>query len=967
MKKLFTFLCLALLVPAAWAKQVPQSDAQQIAETFYQLNNPSGITDPEVKSVTAKSWENVPSLYIFRFATGGFVLVAADDASIPILGYSFNNDIPETIDNPAVSDWLDNYSREIGYIITNNLDNSETLKEWSSIQQNHPLTPTAEVLPLLTTTWDQGCFYNTACPSDGAGPCGHVLTGCVATAMAQIMKYHNFPPQGVSQHTYSCGVYGEQSVNFGNTTYDWPSMPNSVTSDNPAVATLNYQAGVAVDMAYGPGSSGAMINIVPGAMVDYFNYSPDIDFKYKDNYTNVEDFKNLIRTDLDEQLPVYYAGFGPNYGHAFVCDGYRMSDGTFHFNWGWSGSADGYYAIGYLNPGSATLNGGNSVVVHLKPYNPNLIVRIITPADKVIVGTGENVEIKANVARGSSNLMKIFIDSVEKCTATGDSISFTWTTSATDAGSHVVKAWAMNATDTVYYKILVNVNGWIPQASGFPAAYRAISSISAIDSNVIWASAWNANNLSGPCSDFTRTTNGGTTWNPGVITNTNGLITSMIFAIDSLKAYTAMYRISGTKPMGVYVTSNGGANWTRQTTALYNNTVSAPDIVHFFNANDGVVIGDPILGEYEIYTTSNGGTNWIRVPGLYIPNPLTNEMGILGWYSAVQDTVWFGTNLGRVYRSADKGLHWTVSTASALSGMYVKPTFRNGSHGLLQDENSGAGLLCETFDGGTTWSQVMFTGPNYGWDMAYVPGTENTWVRSGASTGGHGIAYSFDGGHDWTDFPGTAGSEFYNLAWLNDHCGWAGGVNTSATAGGFHKFTGILTPPPAPRNVQPVANNHNVNINWDIPSYDPAQMTLQGYNVNRNGIKINSGLVTDQYYNDQNVMNGQYTYCVSAQYNIGGSLGSCNTVDITVGIAHNGDQPPMMIYPNPAHGRVLVQAATPSAVISIFDQSGNTMPVPVKNLLSGLFSMDVSGLAAGIYVVSGRTAKGLSRSKLVIY
>ena len=153
MKKLITFLCLALLVPAVWAKQVPQSDAQKCAITFYRLNNPSGIADPMVKSVTVKTWENVPSLYIFRFAIGGFVLVAADDASIPILGYSFDNDIPETIDNPAVSDWLDNYSREIGYIITHNLDNSETLKDWSSLRQNHPLAPSAEVLPLLTTVW----------------------------------------------------------------------------------------------------------------------------------------------------------------------------------------------------------------------------------------------------------------------------------------------------------------------------------------------------------------------------------------------------------------------------------------------------------------------------------------------------------------------------------------------------------------------------------------------------------------------------------------------------------------------------------------------------------------------------------------------------------------------------------------------------------------------------------------------
>ena len=132
--------------------------------------------------------------------------------------------------------------------------------------------------------------------------------------------------------------------------------------------------------------------------------------------------------------------------------------------------------------------------------------------------------------------------------------------------------------------------------------------------------------------------------------------------------------------MGVYVTTDGGATWNRQPTASYSDPASAPDIVHFFNANDGVVIGDPVIGEYEIYTTTAAGTTWVIIPGTNIPNPLNYEMGILGWYSAVNDTVWFGTSMGRVYRSTDKGNHWTVSAATTLIGRYVKPTFQNGSH-----------------------------------------------------------------------------------------------------------------------------------------------------------------------------------------------------------------------------------------------------------------------------------------------
>ena len=822
---------------------VPQTDAQQFAVTFYRLNNPSGIQDPQVKSVSVKAWDNVPAFYVFRFVSGGFVLVAADDASIPVLGYSFENDMPETIDNPATKEWLDNYSREIAYIISNNIDNKETLKEWNSVQNGQLKASPLDVPPLLTTLWDQGCYYNALCPADGGGQCGHVWTGCVATCMAQIMKYHNFPPQGVGQHTYNDPPYGQQTANFGNTTYNWSAMPNQLFSNNSAVATLMYHDGVSVDMQYGTSGSGAMSEDVPGALLNYFNYSPDIDIKYKDNYTNVEDFKNLLRADLDQSLPIYYSGSGAE-GHAFVCDGYRMSDGKFHFNWGWSGSSNGYYAIGNLNPGGYTFNNNNTVVVHIKPYDPNLIVRITHPVNNAIIGVGYSVDLHASVVRGTATMMKLFIDSIEKFSVSADSLDFIWNTSSADLGSHVVKAFAYSATDTVYYKINVNVAEWISQASGFTTANRALTYMSAVDSNIVWATASDAGNLIGACSDFTRTTDGGNTWTPGVITNTTGLASSMIFGMDSLTAYVAMFWVSGSKPMGIYMTSDGGATWARQTTASYSNSASFPDVVHFFNTNEGVAIGDPNPNEFEIYTTTNGGTNWTLVPGANIPNPRSGEYGVVGYYSAVNDTIWFGTNMGRVYKSVDKGQNWTVSAATVMSAAFVKPMFKDGSHGLLQDESTGMGLLCESSDGGATWTQVNYTGPNYSGDIAYVKGTPNTWVRSGYS-GSLGCAYSFNGGHTWMDFIGTTGAQYFQMSWINNHCGWSGGVNSSATENGAYKFIGVLQPPlPAPDNLQAVPNMHNVNISWTQPVYDSTIMTLQGYNVYRNGTRLNISPVT---------------------------------------------------------------------------------------------------------------------------
>jgi hypothetical protein len=310
-----------------------------------------------------------------------------------------------------------------------------------------------------------------------------------------------------------------------------------------------------------------------------------------------------------------------------------------------------------------------------------------------------------------------------------------------------------------------------------------------------------------------------------------------------------------------------------------------------------------------------------------------------------------------------------VAAIPGFSGQDTNPAFRNGSHGLALNETGGSqGVLCETFDGGATWTQVNFTGPKYCGDIKYVPGTPNTWVRSGFSGTNLGCAYSFDGGHSWTEFSGTNGAFYAKQAWANNHCGWVGGINASATEGGVFKYIGLLQAPlPVPLNVQATAILHNVDLSWNVPVFDPVQMTLQGYNITRNGTKINASLITGLNYTDQNVTSGHYTYCVSAQYNVGSSQGTCQTVDVAVGMAHPGDQPLLEIYPNPAHGRVMVKATGQNKEIMICDQAGNVMQVAVKPLSSSLTTIDISSLSSGIYLVTVKSSEGVSRCKLVVY
>ena len=209
----------------------------------------------------------------------------------------------------------------------------------------------------------------------------HCVTGCPATAMAQIMKYWNYPTQGAGIHSYNHPTYGTLSANFGATTYNWSGMPNNVTSNNNAVATLMYHCGVAVDMQYSANLSGGYVIInspTPTACSEYayktyFGYNPStLQGLERVGYTD-SDWINLLKTDLDASQPIQYAGFGSGGGHTFVCDGYDVNN-NFHMNWGWGGSEDGFFAVSALNPGSLGTGGGTGgfnadqqAVIGIKP------------------------------------------------------------------------------------------------------------------------------------------------------------------------------------------------------------------------------------------------------------------------------------------------------------------------------------------------------------------------------------------------------------------------------------------------------------------------------------------------------------------------------------------------------------------------------------------------------------------------
>ena len=714
MKRIFT-LALALLTLAVSANPVDKKTAEQVAVNYYVHYAPASITDYSVIGTFENATDGITTIYTFTFTSGGFVMVAADDASIPVLGYSHSGTLDAGVYNPAAQKWIENYSREIASLATSRMDNSATRPLWDNILNKNMEREIMDVNPLVTTTWDQGCYYNALCPVEpgaGFGSCGRAWTGCVATTMSVLMKYHNFPASGIGYHSYMHPTYGLQTADFGATTYNYAAMPNNVTTANAAVATLMYHAGVSVNMQYGASGSGAYSEDVPFALVNYFNFAPSAELKSKTDYPLMADWYTLLRTELDAARPIYYAGSSTaSGGHAWICDGYRMSDNKFHFNWGWSGSYNGYFAIGSLNPGGNNFNDDNRVIVGVMP---------------------------------------------------GD-----------------------------------NPVSWIIQNSGFTSPSRGINYVHAVNENVAWAAAYDGSGTGSTINEFTRTTDGGATWTTGQILGGTTYGIGNICGISENIAYVALYNGVGNQnnTCGIYKTSNGGTTWTQLPGALQG-SASFANNVYFWNEQEGMCHGDVKDGYFEIYTTSNGGSTWTRVPAANITNgtPLSGEGGWTSCIDVTGNTVLFGTNKGRVFISDDKGLTWRVSnaniTAVSNGGINVI-AFKDPMNGIVAQTTAPVQVR-RTSDGGATWENITPAGAFLTNDINFVPGTENTYVSTGAATGATGISYSRDGGSTWTLFGGTGSKQFLAADFFSSTVGYAGGFNENQYNGGMYRMIGDL-------------------------------------------------------------------------------------------------------------------------------------------------------------------------------
>lgn len=354
-------LCLSGVILAA---ERDAATALEIAANLVREQVNTGIRRAPAHWATPTIVARGASYYAVNTGSG-FVLVGADDRLQEVLGYSDEGDFDTTNEN--LQYWLSCYDAEL-----------ETMADDVAPARVQPFKD--ELAPIVTSRWNQSAPYNNLCPIYSGT--SRSASGCVATAMAQIMYFHKYPVTGTGSHSYlwvntaDASASQTLSANFGATTYDWDNMIDSYRGSYnqqqaAAVATLMYHCGVSVDMGYGS-SSGAYTNQVPAALKNYFGYDPNYQRIRKELYP-IDSLNQIIRAELKANRPVLVSGSNDEGGHAFVCDGYNKN-AYFHINWGWGGSSDGYFLLTALNPGQQGIGGttkgynkGTELYVGLQP------------------------------------------------------------------------------------------------------------------------------------------------------------------------------------------------------------------------------------------------------------------------------------------------------------------------------------------------------------------------------------------------------------------------------------------------------------------------------------------------------------------------------------------------------------------------------------------------------------------------
>ena len=355
-KCLFLFFCNFI-----FSAEIPIESINKLIINF--------ITDRDNNSLkktisSIRKINNYPDLYFAELLPVGFVILSNEDRAMPVLGYSFNNSIDYNNLPIQLEKILDSYNQAIDFIGSNNIDQDSTNEVFLNrylFDDFISIENLRDIEPLITANWNQGGGWNELCP-------GNSLVGCVAVAMAQVINYWEYPNQGYGYSQYYDPVHGIISVNFEDYFYDF----NNMDDDSPTIDSqlLLYHAGAAVHMDYSPWASGASVcwegPSAQDALGNNFRFNNMVTCEAKINYSD-DEWELLIKNQLDRSWPIVYRGYSDDAGHAWNMDGYQGN--YYHCNWGWGGSANGYFYFDNLNGGGYNFIDNQAALLNIVPEN----------------------------------------------------------------------------------------------------------------------------------------------------------------------------------------------------------------------------------------------------------------------------------------------------------------------------------------------------------------------------------------------------------------------------------------------------------------------------------------------------------------------------------------------------------------------------------------------------------------------
>lgn len=921
MKKHWLLLSLALLGTFALnARPVDVESAKSVGQKFAcaQLQKQSKSADLQLV-YTGLSDRDEACFYVFNINEEGFVIVSADDRFRPIVGYS--DEGPFATENRSPE--LDFY---LGQIIAARTSPDvvlfdDTEAEWRSVMATGRLLSRNRgrgVDYICTTKWNQDSPYNLYAPEASGGPGGRCYAGCVATAMSQVMKRWDHPTQGTSSHSYYCYGYGQQSANFGATTYDWDNMPDRLggasQEEIEAVALLMYHCAVAVDMGFSPSGSGANSWDVPSAIRRYFSYSNQSSLKNRNDYSLLN-WQNLLKEQFDLGWPVYYSGFSETAGHAFVCDGYDDND-LFHFNWGWGGSSDGWFVIDEID-----YAGWAQAIINYVPTDVYLYMPM-QPENLTVNSLGDN-DFSATISwtNPTQNIHLDALDGIDRIVVTRNGeIVFT--------EDNVMPGAEMSFTDhfmptTVYYAVYAVVNG----IDGLKAVEEDVT----LGPNCAWSIETNSGDGQG-WNDISISLKNSCGVEIGQFTNTGERQT---FGLAMPVGHVGLYWdnvISGVEQMSFNLKDAEG-----NVVVAFEGASADLHKGLFYIVNN--TCGHPINSNVpENLTAQRDGDDvvlqWDAV------NAEINQYGIY------RDGLLYALTTANVFTDASAGdafhtYHVTTFTDDGESG----PS--NVCNVMVEGECiAPSGLRFEMANKKVklTWDAPEGDTPTGYYVYRRTPGEEFKRIKAVTNT-----TYSDNVGSLPANFFEYAVAAYYQA----DDC-------TSAYATSQddpEKYYVFVNRTIIPLYLEGEISGNDVVLHWG------AALLAETYNVYRDGELIAQG-VTEASYTDAGVsMDLAHTYTVTGLNAIMESNPS-NEVVVNYGatVLENNENQHIVLYPNPTTGKLYLEADGLNQVVVV-----NLMGQEVMRQTTSVnqFVLDLSALPEGTYFIKAVTENGIVAKKVV--